>query len=47
MTYGEAMQYDVGFLQYLWYIGLKNAKSKEGEAKAQNEAMEDAFKGDL
>ena len=45
MTYGEAMQYDIGFLHYLWYVVTKEMKSKSAQQKKENENVEDALVG--
>lgn len=45
MTYGEAMQYDIGFLHYLWYVVTKEMKSKSAQQKKDNENVEDALMG--
>lgn len=46
ITYEEAMRYDVGFLQYLWYIGLKTNANKKALEQKKDEAVMDELKGD-
>jgi hypothetical protein len=45
LTYEEALHYDVGFLQYLWYIAMKEVKSKKAKELKQSEALSDSLEG--
>ena len=37
----EAMQYDLGLLQFLWYEAMKVSNSKAGASKKLEEALDD------
>ena len=42
ISYGEALTYDIGFLNYLWYKTIRENKSKSKDPKANKlaEAIE-------
>ena len=43
LTYGEALNYDIGFSNYLWYKTIKEnkAQKKDKNAIALSKAIED------
>ena len=42
ISYGEALTYDIGFLNYLWYKTIRENKAKSKDPKSQKlaEAIE-------
>ena len=45
ITYREAFSYDIGFLQYLWYIVMKEGSKKKAAEKKDLEKIEDGLEG--
>jgi hypothetical protein len=41
ITITDALQYDLGLLQYLWYNAMKEAKSRQKSSKKLDDALED------
>ena len=35
MSYGEALNYDIGFLNYLWYKTIRENKARAKDPKSQ------------
>lgn len=46
MTFGEALKYDIGTLNYLYFKLMKEAKNQTAIQNKQNEAMNNAMKGE-
>ena len=41
ITITEALSYDLGLLQYLWYMAMKEAKDRNKQNKKLDEALQD------
>lgn len=41
ISINEAMHYDLGLLQFLWYEAMKDSKSKKDSSKKLEEAIEE------
>jgi DNA-binding protein YbaB len=41
ITISEALSYDLGLLQYLWYNAMKEAKNKQNQNKKLDDALQD------
>ena len=43
ISFTDALNYDIGLLQYLWYQSVKESKNKENDKKKLN-SLTDALK---